>query len=158
MDEANLEVITDVFGQFMEVDEENEDTMYLPTDNLKDAMGALGLKLDHARAIARTLDPGDSGRIGYEQFVEIMTFQLKDQQKAGHGGDDDDDEEIRQAYELFKKGGAQGPITIHDLKRISSTAVKDNASDEQLQEMLSLGKTSMSVDFDDFKTLFRQFT
>lgn len=58
-------------------------------------------------------------------------------QRGAYGGgttDRDQQVEVKRAFELFK-GGAEGPITFRDLKRVAGE-LKENVTDEQLRDML----------------------
>lgn len=149
MEEQELEIITEVFSQYMDVEGKDENAEgFLPTANLSDAIAALGLNLRHINAIKKTLDPGDTGKIQFEPFAEIMTVQLKSKSQ-----DTTNDEVIDELFHLFTDTDR---ITLQDLQRISSTAVKDNANINQLEEMLSLSKSKTFVDINDFRDIMKQ--
>lgn len=57
--------------------------------------------------------------------------------------DRDQKAEVETAFELFK-GGAEGPITFKDLKRVAGE-LKENATDDQLRDMLSEASSSHST-------------
>lgn len=57
--------------------------------------------------------------------------------------DKDQKAEVQAAFELFK-GGAEGPITFKDLRRVAGE-LKENVTDDQLRDMLSEASNSHST-------------
>lgn len=57
--------------------------------------------------------------------------------------DRDQKVEVETAFELFK-GGAEGPITFKDLRRVAGE-LKEDVTDDQLRDMLSEASSSHSA-------------
>ncbi|ANB13039.1 EF-hand superfamily Ca2+modulated protein [Sugiyamaella lignohabitans] len=61
---------------------------------------------------------------------------------------------VKEAFLLFTNGEDR-PITLSDLRRIAHD-VKDNASDEQLQDMLALSSNKNFVNLSSFDSIMKQ--
>lgn len=157
VEDKHLELITDVFGQFMTAEDveepsENEDDegdeieerMYLDVDNLPDALLALDIDPteEEFEQILRTLDPGSTGKIYFELFAKVMSLKLESQNTGSQH-----DEQVLEALYLFTNGEDRD-ITLQDLQRVAQE-VKDDPTLEELREMM-MGKQSISLkEFED---------
>lgn len=152
MDEDNeLELITEVFGQFMAEEDNGSGEPIMHTDNLTAAMERLGFNTDNQQvmsAILKTLDPDKKGYVEFELFAEVMKLQMEQRQ-----GDSVDMDEVKDLFHLFS-GGRDRPIGIKDLQRVSQH-VKDNASEQDLLDMLYLSGKS-EVDMASFATIMKR--
>jgi Ca2+-binding EF-hand superfamily protein len=149
-----MDMITDVYGQFMQQSSEDSEHYILPTSQLKDAMTALGLEIPNAKQmkqITKTVD--NNGNIEFESFAEVMSLMLKEQNKDRTTSLSHD--KVIEAYKLFVKDPNQS-ITINDLRRISNE-IKDNATEDELFAMISLfGK--QKVDLQDFEQIMNEIS
>uniref|UniRef100_A0A060T2H9 ARAD1A01782p n=1 Tax=Blastobotrys adeninivorans TaxID=409370 RepID=A0A060T2H9_BLAAD len=149
--EAELDVVTEVFGQFMEAEDE-EGAMHMSVDNLEDAMKALGItsfSKQEYEAIRRTLDLGN-GKIEFEPFAEVMVLKMR-QDKGGQMNTEDQDKQLLQDYLLFTEGQDR-PIRVDDLRRIAAD-IKDQSTIDELQQMMMGLK---EIDFATFKDIVSQ--
>lgn len=157
VEDRHLELITDVFGQFMatedveesaELEEDDgdqiEERMYLDVDNLPDALLALDIDPteEEFEQIVRTLDPEATGKIYFEPFAKVMSLKLESQNTGSQHN-----EQVLEALHLFTDGEDRD-ITLQDLQRVAAE-VKDNPTLEELREMM-MGKQSISLkEFED---------
>jgi Ca2+-binding EF-hand superfamily protein len=157
VEDKHLELITDVFGQFMttedvektaEYEEDEgvqiEENMYLPVDNLPDALLALDIDPteEEFEEIVRTIDPDSIGKIYFEPFAEVISLKLESQNTGSQHN-----EQVVEALRLFTDGEDR-EITLQDLQRVAAE-VKDNPTLEELREMM-MGKQSISLkEFED---------
>lgn len=157
VEDKHLELITDVFGQFMttedvektaEYEEDEgvqiEEDMYLPVDNLPDALLALDIDPteEEFEEIVRTIDPDSIGKIYFEPFAEVISLKLESQNTGSQHN-----EQVVEALRLFTDGEDR-EITLQDLQRVAAE-VKDNPTLEELREMM-MGKQSISLkEFED---------
>merc|ERR1719376_529190 len=120
-DEQKQEV-KDAFDLF-----DSEKTGKIDYHELKVAMRALGFEVKKAEAqeLMRDYDRHQTGYIGYEDFREILTERISQQ---------DPMEEIAKAFRLFDDDGT-GKISFRNLKRIARE-LGENLTDEELQEMI----------------------
>lgn len=85
------------------------------------------------REILSTLDPTNTGFTTYAPFVSVCALKLQSQMLAGSAAEQE--AEVEAAFRLFTRGG-QGPITVNHLRRIARELKEENATDEQLREMI----------------------
>ncbi|KAA8906016.1 hypothetical protein TRICI_005199 [Trichomonascus ciferrii] len=157
VEDKHLELITDVFGQFMTMEdiekapeheedegEQIEEDIYLHVDNLPDALLALDIDPteEEFEEIVRTLDPDATGKIYFEPFAKVMSLKLESQNTGSQHN-----EQVVEAFRLFTDGEDRD-ITLQDLQRVAAE-VKDNPALEELREMM-MGKQSISLkEFED---------
>ncbi|CAG9333219.1 unnamed protein product [Blepharisma stoltei] len=94
---------------------------------LKVAMRALGFDVKKLEVIdlMRQYDKENSGRIDYQDFLDIMTQKI---------GDRDPKEEVLKAFRLFDDDGT-GYITLKNLRRVARE-LGEHLSDEELKAMI----------------------
>lgn len=74
------------------------------------------------------LDPESEGYVTYSNFVAICALKINSR------SDESKQEEVSDAFRLFTRG-ADGPITVHHLRRIAKE-LKEEVSDEMLRNMI----------------------
>ena len=96
---------------------------------LKTAMKALGFDASRPEVlqIIRDHDHAGTRRIGYDDFVTVMTAKILQR---------DPQDEIRRAFSLFD-AGKTGKITFQDLKRVAQE-IGESIDDEELQAMIDV--------------------
>jgi centrin-3 len=149
-----LDIISEVFAQYIYVGEDDEDMgdlTVMKTSDLRDAMVAVGLETTKARVskLEKRLDRANTGFIEYEKFVEIMTDEL---QADAHEDGEEVGLKLKEAFYLFTDGQDRS-ITVDDLKRIA-TDIKDPATEDQLRDMLSIAGKDQ-VDMKSFGQIMR---
>ncbi len=94
---------------------------------LKVAMRALGfeVKKEEVQRIMNEYDRTNSGEIGFDDFMEIMTQKIADR---------DPTEEMMKAFRLFDDDNT-GKISLKNLKRVAKE-LGENMSDAELQAMV----------------------
>lgn len=102
-------------------------TGYIENKELKVAMRALGFepKKEEIKKIISEMDSMASGKIKYEEFLNLMSGKMADK---------DVKEEILKAFKLFDDDST-GKISFKNLKRVAET-LGENLTDEELQEMI----------------------
>jgi len=120
--EEQKEEIKEAFDLF-----DSEKTGKIDYHELKVAMRALGFDVKKADVLElmRTYDRHQTGYIGYDEFREILTERIANQ---------DPIEEISKAFKLFDDDGS-GKITFRNLKRIARE-LGEKLTDEELQAMI----------------------
>nr|POF14323.1 caltractin [Quercus suber] len=88
------------------------------------------------REIVETVDPEDTGTVGYEHFLGIAALKLR--QRGDVEDADARAEEVRRAYALFTRGEDR-TITLADLQRVARD-MKENVSDGVLRDMIKEAK------------------
>lgn len=154
VDNENLEIITEVFSQFMTQDADDSGQPTIPTANVIMAMEGLGLDVSNPETVSlviQTLDPNDKGFAEYESFVEIMSLYLDELTIDSKDNSDRQHRNVMELFKLFTNGKEDRPICLKDLKRVSSQ-IKDAATDDELLDMLYLSGKS-HVDFQSFEKI-----
>ncbi|KAK7203417.1 hypothetical protein BZA70DRAFT_283648 [Myxozyma melibiosi] len=166
--EADLQDIEEVYE--IAADPESE---VFHADNIEDAVAALGFSVSpqELQEIIATADPSSSGIVDHDLFVEIMALKYQERNKelraAARKGDTGSShkveineakrEELEDAFELFiEHRQDQRYITIDDLRKVAEF-VKDNVTDEDLQEMLRVasGNAYGTVNFENFAAVMQ---
>ena len=90
-------------------------------------MRALGFDVKKAEVsdLMRQYDKEGSGKIEYQDFLEIMTQKI---------GERDPTEEVKKAFRLFDEDGT-GYVTLKNLRRIARE-LGEQLSDEELKAMI----------------------
>jgi Ca2+-binding EF-hand superfamily protein len=142
MSEA-LDIIAEVFGAYIDVDNSNDDVTVMRTSSVADAMAALGIVVDAKQQgeIIEALDPDRSGFVNFETFADVMSAKLETT-----GGQGISNDTIEETFHLFT---STHRITLTDLQRVSKD-VKDDATLQQLQEMLEVESGSNGVGIEEF--------
>lgn len=99
----------------------------ISTNELKVAFRALGFepKKDELKKIISDIDPDRTGKISFEEFLNLMTTKMREK---------DSKEEVLKAFRLFDDDDT-GKITFKNLKRVAKE-LGENMTDEELQEMI----------------------
>ncbi|KAK9464981.1 hypothetical protein V1512DRAFT_266999 [Lipomyces arxii] len=153
--------------EFDEIDEifkmgcESEDQFLV--ENLEDAIAALGFETSNRELneIIQTADPRLTGYIDPQLFMEIMAYKYHErvkESKSNLRADFDNRDEVEHAFGLFINNRTEPYfITIDDLRNASVQA-RDNATDEELQEMLRVasGNAYGSVNLDNFAKIMKR--
>ncbi|KAF8472124.1 hypothetical protein BDZ91DRAFT_717259 [Kalaharituber pfeilii] len=136
--------IREAFDMFVN-DQEELDA--IKTGDVRKAMLALGFdsSREELEEILDTLDPEKEGIVMWDTFARLCALKMKYR---------DEQAELRNAYYLFTNG-TEGPITIFDLKRIAKE-LKENVTDEQLEDMLMEASGGMTVSFEDFEGVMKR--
>lgn len=156
MSDPDLDLITEVFAEYLkdESGPDGEPLEVMGAEHLPEALVSLGLtdlNEKEVNSIAYALDEQNTGLIGYEKFVEIMSMTLDSRRSSGKHSRPNDSA-VKEAFLLFSKG--KDVITINDLEKISKE-IKDGASHDDLMDMVLLsGKTT--VDLEAFSEIMQQ--
>eukprot|EP00397_Hematodinium_sp_SG-2012_P038144 GEMP01041456.1.p1 GENE.GEMP01041456.1~~GEMP01041456.1.p1 ORF type:complete len:182 (+),score=45.56 GEMP01041456.1:83-628(+) len=120
--EEQKEEIKEAFDLF-----DSEQNGKINYHELKVAMRALGFDVKKAEILelTRDYDRHETGYIGYEDFREILTERIANQDPL---------EEISKAFKLFVDDGAE-KISFRNLKRIARE-LGEKLPDEELQAMI----------------------
>ncbi|RPA79207.1 EF-hand [Ascobolus immersus RN42] len=119
----------------------------LPTDELKNALKALGFEFDRneMREIREAVDPENEGIVSYEGFFQVCALKMKHR---------DTGDEVEKAYALFT-GGEDGPITIKHLRKVAKE-IREQATDEDLMDMLREASGKDKVNRKEFEEVMRR--
>jgi Ca2+-binding EF-hand superfamily protein len=148
----NLEIITEVFGQFMADDADCNGQPIILTTNITAAMEALGLDASNQERLSlvlQTLDPECRGFVEFEPFAEVMSLYLQQVKSTDNEVSSD---KVMELFKLFTRGKDR-PINLKDLKRISDQ-VKDGATEQELRDMLYLSGKNQ-VDLQSFEKIIK---
>ncbi|KAK0162616.1 hypothetical protein PV327_006381 [Microctonus hyperodae] len=106
---------------------DTDGTGVISTNELKVALRALGFepKKDELKKIISDIDPNKTGKISFEEFLNLMTTKMREK---------DSKEEVLKAFRLFDDDDT-GKITLKNLKRVAKE-LGENMTDEELQEMI----------------------
>ena len=106
---------------------DTDKTSSIDYHELKVAMRALGFDVKKAEVsdLMRQYDKEGSGKIEYQDFLEIMTQKI---------GERDPTEEVKKAFRLFDEDGT-GYVTLKNLRRIARE-LGEQLSDEELKAMI----------------------
>ena len=118
---------------------------------LKVLMRALGFDVKKPDVIkmVHEVDPGNSGAVDYDQFLEIMSERYADR---------DPEEEIRKAFQLFDDDHS-GKITIKNMKRVARE-LGENLTEEELHAMIDEFDRDQDgeISSDEFMYIMKQST
>ena len=103
------------------------------------ALRALGFEpsKDEIKNLISGFDKGDTGRIDFAEFLEIMITKMS--QKDTHT-------ELQNAFTLFDKN-MDDYICFEDLKKVADE-LKENMTDDELREMLQGASKKAAADKD----------
>ena len=127
------EEIQEAFSLFVQRTKKDVKDGEIATQDVRRALIALNAPPtdnDELQEILETVDPDDSGWVGYEHFVAVAALKLK-------AKDDDPDamnEEVAKAYKLFTKG-QERDINLNDLKRVAKE-LREDVPDNVLKDMI----------------------
>eukprot|EP01015_Nassula_variabilis_P018245 TRINITY_DN2963_c0_g2_i5.p2 TRINITY_DN2963_c0_g2~~TRINITY_DN2963_c0_g2_i5.p2 ORF type:complete len:164 (+),score=59.13 TRINITY_DN2963_c0_g2_i5:66-557(+) len=128
---------------------DTEKTGTIDYHELKVAMRALGFDVRKAEVLQliKEYDRDDSGRIEYDDFLEIMTKKYAER---------DPSEEILKAFKLFDDDNT-GKITLKNLRKIARD-LGENLSDDELKAMIDEFDKDQdgSINEDEFLNIMRQ--
>jgi centrin-1 len=118
----------------------------IDTEELKQALKNLGIdaKNQTLTNMMNDLDKDKSGKIDFDEFIEMMTAKMSDR---------DTREDLKKVFDLFLGEDAKdgSKISFKHLKRVAKE-LNENMSDEELNEMIAradLDKDN-AVDFEEF--------
>lgn len=166
MIDLNEEVLADAFALYLSDNDKDEDS--ISVTHLPDLLKTLGMydyfygeaagrsQRMILREAMKSLDPNDSGRIDFMAYTNVMPLlaeginnDLKKEEGSSPPAskrfkkndsditnDSPSDSSVLQDFLLFTNGEKR-KINFDDLKRIA-TEIKDDATDEELLEMLQL--------------------
>lgn len=121
----------------------------LDVEELKIAMLALGLesKRDDINKIVEDMDKNKDGQISYEEFLELLTFQITDK---------DHEKEIKKIHGFIADEGSQ-KISFNSLKALC-IELGETISDDEIKEMIEEADYDKDgeVDDQDFFTLMKK--
>ncbi|EMC98266.1 hypothetical protein BAUCODRAFT_86743, partial [Baudoinia panamericana UAMH 10762] len=125
------------------------------------ALNAPAANAAEKREIVDTLDPENTGWVGYEHFVAVAALkmhQVRDSKRreGGGGGGGGVDEEVRKAYALFTKG-EEREIDMRDLRRVAGE-LREEVPEAVLRDMLreATGGGLGGVSMEDFEGVMRR--
>ncbi|KAK9456649.1 hypothetical protein V1511DRAFT_494915 [Dipodascopsis uninucleata] len=135
-----------------------EESGLFPSDNLEDALLALGFDISRQelREIIQTGDPSGSGYIDNALFIEIMSYKYQER-KREVSSVAERAKEFEHAFNLFVNNRADKHfITLEDLRRAANVAKDESVTDEELREMIGIasGNSYGSVGYDDFVKIY----
>ena len=117
--------------------------------------------------ILTTVDPDETGFVGYETFLAVAALKLHarhkdhDDEDAEDDGDGHDEgggrgEETGEAFRLFTRGEAE-VITLAHLRRVARE-LREEVGDATLRDMIkeANGGNGNTVNFDDFENVMRR--
>jgi centrin-1 len=117
----------------------------IDTDELKTALKNLGIdaKNQTLTNMMKDLDADGSGKIDFDEFINMMTAKMSDR---------DTREDLKKVFDLFLgDDNRDGRITIKHLRRVAKE-LNETMTDEELNEMIAradLDKDN-AVDFEEF--------
>lgn len=102
--------------------------------------------------LLETVDPEETGWVGYEHFVAIAALKLH----AESGDPEEMSEEVLKAYRLFT-GGQEREITIADLRRVARD-LREDVPEAVLKDMIREATAGGmgSVGVEDFEGVMRR--
>ncbi|CAK9300266.1 unnamed protein product [Gordionus sp. m RMFG-2023] len=117
----------------------------IPTSNLAMALKVLGHSFapSDLREMIREFDPGNSGKLDFDDFCMIVAKWVLDQDTGA-------EEELREAFRLYDKE-SNGYIKVSDLRDLLR-AIDENISEQELDQMIKEidSDSSGTVDYDEF--------
>jgi len=132
----------------------------LPTKDVRACLTALGVRIARPQwpEVLETLDPGDEGRVGFEDLFAFAALHLRrGESDEGENVDEDNEEEVRVAFKLFT-GGKGAAITLAHLRAVARV-VREEVDDEVLKLMISEangGDWRKGVGRGDFEDVMRR--
>jgi len=117
----------------------------IDTDELKAALKNLGIdaKNQTLANMMTDLDKDGSGKIDFEEFIDMMTAKMSDR---------DTREDLQKVFRLFLGDDDKADkIELKHLKRVARE-LNENMSEEELEEMIKRADLNADgeVDFDEF--------
>ena len=116
------------------------------------ALGAAPTSNAELRELVDTVDPEESGWIGFEHFVAVAAIKLE------IIVDEDMDEEVREAFALFVRDGSE-KITLGALKRVARE-LKEDVDESVLRDMIVEANggrgVAKGVGLDEFEGVMRR--
>jgi centrin-1 len=117
----------------------------IDTDELKTALKNLGIdaKNQTLTNMMKDLDADGSGKIDFDEFIEMMTAKMSDR---------DTREDLKKVFDLFLgDDNRDGKITVKHLRRVARE-LNETMTDEELNEMIARADLDKDngVDFEEF--------
>ncbi len=144
--EDEIEEIKEAFDLF-----DTDGSGSIDPKELKAAMTSLGFDAKNQTIfqMISDLDRNRSGRIEFEEFLDMMTARMSDK---------DSRDEISKVFRLFDDDSS-GVITLRNLRRVAKE-LGETMTDQELQEMLDRADTSgkSAVSMDDFYNIMTKKT
>ncbi len=124
---------------------DNDKSGEIDTDELKSALKNLGIdaKNQTLANMMTDLDKDDSGKIDFDEFIDMMTAKMSDR---------DTKEDLYKVFKLFLGDNDRDEkIALQHLKRVAKE-LSENMSDEELNEMITRADTDGDgkVNFNEF--------
>ena len=123
----------------------------IETEELKDAMRALGVQLNKEdfKTLMEKADKDGSGAIDFEEFLALMVQRIQYQNPKL---------EISKAFRMYDDDEG-GTIDFNNLRKVATDLEEDTyIDDEEIEKMIKLADTkgAGSVDFEDFMAIMRK--
>ena len=123
----------------------------IETEELKDAMRALGVQLnkEDLKTLMEKADKDGSGAIDFEEFLALMVQRIQYQNPKL---------EISKAFRMYDDDEG-GTIDFNNLRKVATDLEEDTyIDDEEIEKMIKLADTkgAGSVDFEDFMAIMRK--
>ena len=123
----------------------------IETEELKDAMRALGVQLnkEDLKTLMEKADKDGSGAIDFEEFLALMVQLIQYQNPKL---------EISKAFRMYDDDEG-GTIDFNNLRKVATDLEEDTyIDDEEIEKMIKLADTkgAGSVDFEDFMAIMRK--
>jgi centrin-1 len=120
----------------------------IDTEELKQALKNLGIdaKNQTLQNMMKDLDADNSGKIDFDEFIEMMTAKMSDR---------DTREDLKKVFDLFLgDDNRDQKIAFKHLKRVARE-LNENMTDEELNEMIARADLDKDngVDFEEFYTI-----
>ena len=117
----------------------------IDTDELKTALKNLGIdaKNQTLTNMMKDLDADGSGKIDFDEFIEMMTAKMSDRVTR---------EDLKKVFDLFLgDDNRDGKITVKHLRRVARE-LNETMTDEELNEMIARADLDKDngVDFEEF--------
>jgi len=126
--------IKEAFHLFSTTNEEFEDEKegVIRTSDVRRTLIALGIPPDspsELSSIIAAVDPTEIGFVPYRVFLSVAAAKLHSRSEDSFAA------EVDAAYRLFTHG-ADGPITLSNLRRIARDLKEDSVGDDLLKDMI----------------------
>ena len=130
---------------------DKDDSGYIDTEELKDAMRALGFIVDKKRVkdLMEQADKDGSGQIDQEEFKALMARFIVQRKPQ---------DELKNAFKMYDDD-ENGTISFENLEKVAAE-LEEDISDYELKMMLQVGDRNKhggeQVDFEDFMYIMEQ--
>jgi len=154
-EEAEIQDAFELFAANNDDDKKKSKDSVIATQDVRRCLIALNIPpTDQAelQEILETVDPEETGWVGYEHFVAVAALKLH----AKHEDPEAMNEEVVAAYQLFTKGQDRD-INLNDLKRVARD-LREDVPDNVLRDMIreATGGGLNGVNMEDFEGVMRR--